>query len=70
MLEFPGPIPLRIHPYFWIFAALIGWLNSGTLLGMFVWIGIILVSVIFHELGHALTAVSFKQRAQIQLIAM
>jgi Zn-dependent protease len=37
---------------------------------MFVWVGIILVSVVFHEFGHALTAVLFKQKARIQLIAL
>jgi len=70
MIEIPGRIPLAIHPFFWIFAAMIGWLNSGTLMGMFIWVGIILVSVVIHEFGHALTAVAFKQNARIQLIAL
>lgn len=70
MIEIPGRIPLAIHPFFWVFAALIGWLNSGTLMGAFIWIGIIVVSVVFHEFGHALTAVFFKQKARIQLIAL
>ena len=70
MIEIPGRIPLAIHPFFWVFAGLIGWLSSGTLLGMFVWIGIIFVSVVIHEFGHALTAVCFKQKARIQLIAL
>ncbi len=70
MIEIPGPIPLKIHPFFWVFAALIGWMSSGTLMGMLIWVGIILVSVIFHEFGHALTALFFKQKARIQLIAL
>ncbi len=70
MIEIPGRIPLAIHPFFWLFAALIGWLNSGTMIGTLIWVGIILVSVVIHEFGHALTAVFFKQNAQIQLVAL
>lgn len=70
MIDIGGRIPLTIHPFFWVFAGLIGWLASGSFLGMIIWVGIILVSVIIHELGHALTAILFKQKARIQLIAL
>jgi stage IV sporulation protein FB len=70
MIEIPGRIPLLIHPFFWIFAAIIGWLNSQTLMGTLIWVGIIFVSVLFHEFGHALTAICFKQKAKIQLVAL
>ncbi len=70
MIVFPGRIPIAIHPLFWLFAALIGWMNGGSLLGMFIWIGIIFFSVLIHEFGHALTAVVFKQKANIQLVAL
>jgi stage IV sporulation protein FB len=66
----PGRIPIVIQPWFWIFAALIGWFNSQTLVGMLIWIVIIFVSVLFHEFGHALTALSFRQTVQIQLVAL
>jgi Zn-dependent protease len=69
MLIFPGRIPVAIHPFFWIFAALIGWLNSRSLIGTLIWVGIIFISVLFHEFGHALTAVCFRQKASIQLVA-
>jgi hypothetical protein len=70
MIEIPGRIPLAIHPFFWVFAALIGWMNSQTILGTLIWVGIIVVSVVVHEFGHAITAVLFKQKARIQLIAL
>lgn len=38
MIEIPGRIPLAIHPFFWVFAALIGWLNSGSPLGALIWV--------------------------------
>ncbi|MBS0625184.1 MAG: stage IV sporulation protein FB [Verrucomicrobia bacterium] len=70
MLIIPGRIPVAIHPFFWVLAAFIGWLYGQSILGMLIWIGIIFVSVLFHEYGHALTAVAFKQKARIQLVAL
>ncbi len=70
MITIPGRIPIVIQPFFWIFAVLIGWLNSQTVVGTLIWIGIILLSVLFHEFGHALSAVFFRQKAQIQLVAL
>ena len=70
MLIFPGRIPIAIHPFFWLFAALLGWLYGQSFLGMLIWIGIIFVSVLFHEYGHALTALAFRQNARIQLVAL
>jgi Zn-dependent protease len=70
MIYIPGKIPIAIHPFFWLFAALIGWLNSGSFLGALIWVGIIFFSVLLHEFGHALTAVAFRQTAKIQLVAL
>lgn len=70
MIVIPGRIPIAIHPIFWFLAAMIGWLNSQSLLGILIWVGIIFVSVLVHEFGHALTALAFKQSAKIQLIAL
>src|SRR5271169_1684851 len=69
-LNFQGRIPVTIYPTFWIFAALIGYLNSMSLIGTLVWVGIIFVSVLFHEYGHALTAMLFKEKPRIELVAM
>lgn len=69
-LQIRGRIPVTIHPTFWIFAALIGFLNSMSFVGTLIWVGIIFVSVLFHEFGHALTALSFKQNPRIELVAL
>src|SRR3990167_2498318 len=63
-------IPISIKPFFWIFAVLIGFLMSGTLLGTIIWVVIIFVSVLVHELGHATVALAFNQNPKIELIAM
>ncbi len=70
MLVIPGKIPIAIHPFFWVFAAIIGWLMTQSLVGMFIWIGIILISVLVHEMGHATLAIIFKQHPRIELVAL
>lgn len=70
MIQIGGKIPITIHFFFWITAALIGFLNSGTWIGTLIWIFVILVSVLVHEMGHALTAVFFGLRPRIELVAL
>ncbi len=41
MIVIPGPIPLMIHPFFWLFAILIGWIMGQSVVGTLVWVGII-----------------------------
>lgn len=60
-------LSISIHPFFWLFAGVIGWLLSFSLVGTISWIIVILLSVLIHELGHALTALSFGQEAAIRL---
>lgn len=70
MIEIPGKIPISIHPIFWLLAGLIGWLNSqGSLVLGLLWVAVVFVSVLFHEFGHALMAVAFRQKAKIALVA-
>jgi len=61
-------IPIRIHVYFWILAGLIGWISTFTFIGTVIWMVVILISVLVHEYGHALTAICFGQKASISLV--
>lgn len=61
-------IPIRIDPLFWVLAFGLGWLYTGQILLTLVWVVVILFSVFFHELGHALTAILFGQKASITLM--
>ncbi len=70
ILQFRGKIPVTIYPTFWLFAALIGYMSSESFLGTLIWVGIIFVSVLFHEFGHALTASLFGQSPRIELVAL
>lgn len=70
MLTIPGKILIRIHPLFWVVAGVIGWLASQTTLGTCLWGIVIVLSVLIHEFGHALTALAFGQKAEINLVAL
>ncbi|NGX62268.1 MAG: Stage IV sporulation protein FB [Chlamydiae bacterium] len=69
MITIPGKIPIIIHPLFWLIAFFIGWMWTFTFVGALVCVGVILFSVLFHEFGHALTAMLFGQKTRIELAA-
>lgn len=71
MITIPGKIPILIRPTFWILCLLIGWINAGSNpIGILIWVGIVFISVLFHELGHALTALLFGKHPRIELVAL
>lgn len=70
MISIPGRIPIHIFPFFWLLILMIGWLNSESILGTAIWSVVILFSVLIHEYGHALTALMFGQRAEINLVGL
>ncbi len=68
MISIKGKIPVTIYPVFFIIAGLIGFLYTQSVVGTLLWIAVILVSVLVHEFGHALTAMTFGQTARIELV--
>lgn len=69
-MRIPGRIPINIHPTFWLFAGMIGYLNGRSLVSTLIWVGIILISVLVHEFGHALMASAFGLKPRIELVAL
>src|SRR5436190_1756620 len=67
MIKLLKNIPIYIHPSFWFLALLIGYLNSLTLIQFGLWILVVLVSVLVHEFGHALTARIWYSKVHIEL---
>jgi stage IV sporulation protein FB len=59
---------VRVHPLFWLGAALLGMrsLKDG-LEYLLIWVGVVFVSIIVHELGHALAFRRFGTDAHIVL---
>lgn len=68
MLKISGAIPIHIYPFFWLLAIAIGWINTLTIQGTAIWTVLILISVLVHEYGHALTALAFGQKSHIELV--
>lgn len=61
-----GAIPISVRPTFWLVAVLLGWsLRDTTLLAA--WVVIVFVSVLAHEMGHALTARRYGAEVSITL---
>jgi Zn-dependent protease len=61
-------IPIRVLPWFWLMTVFLGWswLSAGPLY-LAIWMIVVFVSVLVHELGHALMAEAFGCPASIVL---
>ena len=58
-------IPVRVHPLFWLIALLLG--AAGDPLLLPAWVLVIFVSILIHELGHALAFRRVGQDSRIVL---
>lgn len=63
-----GPFPVSVYPWFFISAVLLG-AGYGFGWQMLAWIGVVFVSVVVHELGHAIVGRAFGGRPEIRLEA-
>src|SRR5437763_16152398 len=69
MLNFRvGPFPVTVYPWFFLSAVLLGG-NFGFGWQMAAWILVVFVSVLVHEIGHAIVGRAFGGRPEIQLQA-
>lgn len=62
-------IPVRVHPTFWLVAALLGW-NDENLGLVGLWIACMFASIVVHEFGHGLMTKRFHGSPSILLYAM
>jgi stage IV sporulation protein FB len=62
-------IPIRIHPLFWLVALFLG-ANSGGLPEILIWVVAVLISILVHELGHALVIKAYGFHPWIVLFGM
>lgn len=65
-------IPVRIHPFFWLVALFMGIQGSGETppLEVLVWIAALFLSILVHEMGHALVQRRFGGHPRITLYGM
>ncbi len=62
-------IHFRLSPLFFVTAFLIGFLGTGNLTQSFIWVAAIFISILIHELGHALSALVFDRSSIVQFTA-
>jgi Zn-dependent protease len=58
--------PVRVHPLFWLIAVLLGY-SSGDILQILIWVLVVFISILVHELGHALAFRRYGLSSQIVL---
>jgi stage IV sporulation protein FB len=62
--------PVRVHPLFWLVGFLLGFDGSSGGIGIVIWLFAMFVSILLHELGHALMIRRFGRDAHIVLYMM
>ena len=62
--------PVRVHPLFWIIGIVLGFNGSADGIQIVTWLLATFVSILIHELGHALMIRRFGREAHIVLYAM
>lgn len=59
-------VPVRVHPMFWLLAVLLGPLQ-GEPKFMVTWVAVVFISILVHEMGHAMAIRGFGWRPSILL---
>jgi stage IV sporulation protein FB len=62
-------VPIRVHPLFWILAVFVGGFTPDPV-RLLIWVAAVFVSILIHELGHALAMRRFGQPSRIVLHLM
>jgi membrane-associated protease RseP (regulator of RpoE activity) len=59
-------IPVRVHPLFWLVSLVFG-ASADSPGVVLMWVGVVFVSILIHELGHALAARAYRAESWIVL---
>lgn len=70
MMTLSGKIPIHISPFFGFIVVMLASLNGSSLLEWGVWSGVIILSILVHEMGHATAAIFYGQTAEIHLVGL
>jgi membrane-associated protease RseP (regulator of RpoE activity) len=62
-------VPVRVHPLFWLVAVLLGFSGRDPVL-VLIWVGVVFVSILVHEFGHALAMRHYGESPRVVLHAL
>lgn len=71
-----GAIPVRVHPSFWLITGLFGLMQASayplgqSLVVLALWLAAALISILVHELGHAIFARVYGRHSKITIYGM
>ena len=63
-------VPVRVHPMFWLVSLFMGWRGGGEARGIITWVTCVFVSILVHEMGHALVIRRYGFASEIVLHGM
>lgn len=65
-------VPVRVHPLFWLMGVILGAGGGGDNVGarVLIWVAVIFISILIHELGHAFTMRRFGESPRVVLYMM
>ena len=67
-------IPVRVHPFFWLVAVLLGPWRSGAgehvVVLLLLWVVAVFISILVHEMGHAVTMRAYGFRPWVTLYGL
>ena len=62
-------VPVRVHPLFWLVAVLLGF-SARDPVFVVIWVGVVFVSILVHEFGHAMAMRHYGESPRVVLHAM
>jgi Zn-dependent protease len=60
-------VPVRVHPLFWLFTVLLGARRDTKPIEVLIWVVAVFISILIHELGHAVMIRYFGWRPRVVL---
>ena len=64
-----GRVPVRVHPLFWLAALFLSGLR-GEPISILLWVGVVFVSILVHELGHVFAMQRFGSSGRVVLYVL
>ena len=64
-----GKVPVRVHPLHWLGSLIFGWNGSGgDLRVLLLWMLAVFISILVHEMGHALAILHYGGQPHVELV--